>query len=82
LLPIFAHPPALVIYVSLLYCCLEFLFRLTLRNGFRRIEAREVLADDFVNLVAFDAISAFISTNDLPLRVQHEDRIILLTFDQ
>ena len=81
LLSVLAHPPALLICMTLLHGRPEFLFGLTLRNGFRRIEAGKVLADDLVSLVALDALRAFVPADDVPLGAKHEDRTILYTLD-
>src|SRR5207245_5544997 len=42
----------------------------------RCVEAGEVLANDFVRLVALDALSPRIPTGNASLRVQHQNRVI------
>jgi hypothetical protein len=49
---------------------------------FWRVEARQRLAHNLVSLVALDALRTSIPGDDRALRRQHEDRVILDTFDQ
>jgi hypothetical protein len=41
-----------------------------------RVEARKVLTDDFLRRVALDPLGAGIPAGYIPMRVQHEDRVI------
>src|SRR6185312_17171530 len=43
---------------------------------FLRVEAREMLADDFFRRVALDALRARIPAADLAVRIEHEDRVV------
>ena len=48
----------------------------------RRIEGREVLADDLVGGVALDALGAGVPGRDVAVRIEHEDRVVLHALDQ
>jgi hypothetical protein len=55
----------------------DFAFRATRQYVFGREESREVLADDFVGLVAEDAFRAGIPAQNLPPRADQEDGVFL-----
>jgi hypothetical protein len=68
-------------HVPFFHGCPKFPFRFTLRNGFRRIKAGEVVADDLVKFVPLDALSTFIPTDDPSLRAEHENCIVFHALD-
>src|SRR5690606_11463259 len=46
-------------------------------EGLLRIERRKVLSDDLRGSIALDALRADVPADDVPLRIQAEDRVIL-----
>src|SRR5689334_2075414 len=74
---VFAQPPALFLIGPLARGCFQFAPRLAGAHILFRIEAGEMLADDFRRAVALHALGAVIPTGDPALRVEHEDGIVL-----
>src|SRR5690606_1900745 len=56
--------------------------RLVRRNRLRRIEAREMPADDLRGSIARDAFGARVPACHEALRVEHDDGVILDPFDE
>src|SRR5579883_1502978 len=46
------------------------------------IKTREMVPDDFVGCIAFDALRAGIPAYDISVRIQHEDRIVRHAADE
>ena len=44
------------------------------------VEAGEMLAEDFLRPVALDALGTGVPAGDAPLRIEHEDRVVLDAF--
>ena len=55
----------------------EYFLRPAPLDIFRRKEAREVTTDDFFSFVSFDSLSTGIPIENLPSRIDHEDRVAL-----
>src|SRR5438105_3816934 len=51
-------------------------------HGFGRIEAREMLADDFVGAVALHALGADVPGGDDAIGREHEDRVVVRAVDE
>src|SRR5262249_35636650 len=74
---VLSQTPAFIFEAALLDRYLQFMFRPAFLNGFFGIELREVLANDFVGPVPFDALRTGIPAHHLSPAVQHDDGIIL-----
>ena len=46
-----------------------------------RIEAREVLADNFVGAIPLDALRTNVPRRDMSARIEHEDRVVAHALD-
>src|SRR6267378_7826860 len=79
---VLAHTPPFVLMTALPLRDLELPPRLALRHVFRRIERGEMLTEDLLRGVSFDALRAGIPARDAPLGVQHEDGVVLNTLRQ
>src|ERR1700722_18861196 len=55
----------------------EYFLRPALLDIFRRKEAREIMTNNLFASVTFDSFGASVPTNNQPLWIQHEDRIVL-----
>ena len=73
---VLAHAPALLRQAALARRHLEVAAWLAGRDVLREVEAREVLADDFVGVVALDALGARVPARDAPFGVKHADRVV------
>ena len=51
-------------------------------DGVLGVEAREVLADDLVGLVAVDPLGALVPGHHVAVGVEHEDRVVAYVLDQ
>ena len=51
-------------------------------SDLRRVERREMLADDFARGVALDPLRPFVPGGDVPVRVEQENRVVPDAFDQ
>jgi hypothetical protein len=47
-----------------------------------KVEARDVLSDDLVRPVSFDALRTVVPGDDVPVRSEHEDRVVLYALHQ
>jgi hypothetical protein len=79
---VFAHAPAFAFEMALARGRLQHPRRHADGAVFRRVETREMLADDFVGGIAFEPLSARIPTHDHAARVEHVDGVILDRLDQ
>ena len=73
---ILAHPPSLVFVPALLGGYFHFFRGQTLREVFRRVETREVLADDFIGAITFDFLGPRIPGNHFSLKINHYNCIV------
>src|ERR1019366_2766976 len=73
---VLAHTPALVLEAALAANRFEGPLGLAGSPVLRRIEDREVLADDLVRLVALGVPRARVPRRDVAARVEHEDRVV------
>src|SRR5688572_30785678 len=79
---VLAHPPALVLGAAMLARHGQLAPRLAGVDVFGSVEAREMLADDLVRLVALDASRATVPARHRPVRSQHVDGVVLYALDQ
>src|SRR6185312_3213498 len=73
---VLAYPPTLVLEAPLLRGHFELHLGLAVLQVLRRIEAREVLADDLVGLPALQALGGRIPGEYVTTRVQGDDRVV------
>src|SRR5690606_4002683 len=79
---VLAHAAAFVLENTLLGGLLQFVLREAAVHLLRRIEAREMRADDFLGPVALDGLRAGIPGDHIARRVEHEDGVVLDRRDQ
>src|SRR5471032_596188 len=77
-----AHTPAFIFNAALRCGKRQFRARLAARNILGRIENRKVLPDDFPGRVALDALRPLVPARDMPLRIKHEDGVVLYCVDK
>ena len=73
---VFAQPPALLLEAALARRHLQLPLRLAALDLLRRVEAREMLADDLGGGVALDALRAGVPARDAALGIEHEDGVV------
>src|SRR5438876_2823849 len=73
---IFADPPTLVLTLAVSHGPRENLARFIIQPGFLRIKDREVFADNFRRLVAFEPLRAGVPTRDVAFRVQLKNGVL------
>jgi len=73
---ILAHPPAFGREFAVAQCHFQHSLRHAVAPIAVRVEAREMLADNLLGQVALDAPRAGIPIDDVPLGIEHENRII------
>src|SRR5204863_991283 len=71
--PVLAYSPPLGLELPLRGGGLQPPRGLTAANVLRGVEAREMLADDLLRPVPFDALRAGVPGEDIPPRVEHEE---------
>ena len=79
---VLAHAPSFVFESAELLGAPQLLARPVARLRFGRVEAGEVAADDFIGAVALESLGAGVPGQDLPLRVEHEDRVVAHALDE
>src|SRR5438105_2469066 len=79
---VLAHAPGLLFVRSFPRGDFERLLRQTLLALFLGVEDGEMLADDLVGLVAFDAPGAGVPARDAALRIEHVDPVVGHPADQ
>ena len=79
---VFAHAPPFVRDAAFGDRALEFLLRLSRFDILRRIEAREMRADDLAGEVAFDPLRSLVPRLDIAFRIEGEDAVILDALDE
>src|SRR6185503_13340769 len=74
--------PALFLIGAGAGCDLELAARLFAGEVFRDVELREVLPDDLVGAVAFDALGTGIPGENVAVRIESEDGVVANAFDE
>ncbi len=74
---VLAYPEALLLVGPLLRRYPQYLLRVVALEVLVCVEDREMLADYLVGSVAFDAVGPCVPSLDMPLRVEHEDGVVL-----
>src|SRR5687767_1112591 len=78
---VLAHAPGFVFETSFGRRNLKLFSRLALGKVLRREEYRKVLADNLVGRISFNTLGARIPGGHTAVWVEHEDRVVLDTFD-
>src|SRR5262249_25136169 len=79
---VLAHPPAFILQAPLLGRNTQLVLGLALRDIFGRIEAREVLADDFGGFPTLESLGRTAPRYDGAFRVEHRDGTVGDVVDQ
>jgi hypothetical protein len=77
-----ANPPTLFFIPVLLHRDAQHLVGLARGSILRRVEDREVLADDVVGAVSLDALGAYVPGQYTARSIEHEDGVVADAFDQ
>src|SRR5690606_12369426 len=79
---VLACAPAFVGYAADVACLGDLPPRLVRGDVLRRVEVREVLAEDLRGGIPADALGAAVPAADEAVSVEHEDRIVVDAFDE
>src|SRR5690606_11965031 len=80
--PVLADAPSFVFETALLGREAQLLLGPAGLDGFRRVEAREVLADDLLRRVSLEPLGADVPSLDATGRIEHVDRVVGNAIDQ